>query len=188
MSENVPLDNPVPSVRRRRFGRHVWVTIALACVVFLAGVVTGAGFMTLRAEHRWHNRPSPAQVAQRITDRMKDQLKLSDAQAGKVRGILIDSQHFFSRLREQMQPKIRTEMNRVHDQINAVLSPAQRSQWKKMYQQMSNHWRWRDHHHWHHGMSPGSPGGPAPKLAPPDTPMMPGQSPGAGGPATSPGE
>lgn len=83
--------------------------------------------------------PDPAAMAQKITERMKSDLGLSDDQVSQVQQIFTDTQ---SRLQEERQARLearRQKRNEVQDKIGAVLTEEQKAKYEEILKQRQEH-------------------------------------------------
>ncbi len=66
---------------------------------------------------------------------LESQLRLSPAQRDQVNRLMTEGQERIRALREGIDPEIRTEMQKTHEQIQAVLTPEQREQFQRLMKQ-----------------------------------------------------
>ena len=132
-------DQPIAPVTRPR-RRWVW-TILLALVIFVSGVLVGGGltfkFITSGFKRSFQD---PAVLADRITQRMKKRLKLTDQQAVQFRGIILEQQKAFQSLRKQVRPQLEAQIEKTRQELAAVLTPEQARKWEKHFRHFLKFW------------------------------------------------
>ena len=132
-------DQPVaPVIRPRR--RWVW-PVLLALVIFVSGVVVGGG-LTFKIITSGFKRSfqDPEVSAERITNRMKRRLDLTDEQFVQVRRIILERQKAFQSMRKQVRPQLEAQIEKTRQELAAVLSPEQARKWEKRFGQFLKFW------------------------------------------------
>ncbi len=118
-------DLPAPRSMRARN----WLSLGMVAVVFCAGVLVGV------AAARTMQTPKPLaslnEIPTRVADRMQRDLHLSDDQRDRLEQIARSHQAQLRRIRAQIAPEIRAEMNQIIDEMAAVLSPEQAERWRR---------------------------------------------------------
>ena len=71
---------------------------------------------------------------------MKRRLALDDQQFRQVEEILRRRQAALQEIRREFQPLIETELDRVEDEISAVLSDEQRQKWESHFGHLRRTW------------------------------------------------
>lgn len=129
------LELPVPRKRRP------WRSLLLGLGILLCGILIGAGItvivlqkMVLYAVHH------PEQVPTRLTERLRGKLGLSDDQAKKIRAILNERQKAFQALRRATRPKMEREIERLEEDVAAVLDENQARKWRKRFDRLRRQW------------------------------------------------
>ena len=105
-------DQPVaPVIRPRR--RWVW-PVLLALVIFVSGVLVGGG-LTFKIITSGFKRSfqDPEVSAERITNRMKKRLDLTDEQVVQVRRIILEQQKAFQSMRKQVRPQLEAQIEKT---------------------------------------------------------------------------
>jgi len=100
--------------------RRVYIYFILT---FLLGVILGGAgtfFFTWYTGH-WHMRFD----RQRIVDRMRRDLNLSDNQAQQLKQIMDETDVKFKELRKQTAPAFNNVRNEMHDRIRRILTSEQ---------------------------------------------------------------
>ena len=132
-------DQPVaPVIRPRR--RWVW-PVLLALVIFVSGVLVGGG-LTFKIITSGFKRSfqDPEVSAERITNRMKRRLDLTDEQFVQVRRIILERQKAFQSLRKQVRPQLEAQIEKTRQELAAVLSPEQARKWEKRFGHFLKFW------------------------------------------------
>ncbi len=128
-------DQPTaPVIRPRR--RWIW-TILLALLIFISGVVVGGG-LTFKVIASGFKRSfqDPSVSAERITQRMKKKLDLTDEQAAQVHRIIFEQQKAFQSLRKQ----VKAQIGETRQQLKAVLTPEQSAKLEKQFRRFMKFW------------------------------------------------
>jgi len=136
LAESKPTE-PLPRPARRRR----WVTILLALVIFLSGVIVGAGafglglrnFVLRRIHHPELGPPATAAWLQR-------KLELTDPQTTEIEKILRQRQAALVAIRREVQPAVEAELDLLEEQVSDVLDPEQRNQWHNWLGRMRRTW------------------------------------------------
>ena len=132
-------DQPVaPVIRPRR--RWVW-PVLLALVIFVSGVLVGGG-LTFKIITSGFKRSfqDPEVSAERITNRMKKRLDLTDEQFVQVRRIILERQKAFQSMRKQVRPQLEAQIEKTRQELAAVLSPEQARKWEKRFGHFLKFW------------------------------------------------
>ena len=132
-------DQPIaPVIRPRR--RWVW-TVLLALVIFISGVLVGGGlsFKIITSGFK-RSFQDPEVSAERITNRMKRRLDLTDEQCVQVRRIILERQKAFQSMRKQVRPQLEAEIEKTRRELAAVLTPDQARKWEKSFRHFWEFW------------------------------------------------
>jgi len=132
-------DQPVaPVIRPRR--RWVW-PVLLGLVIFVSGVLVGGG-LTFKIITSGFKRSfqDPEVSAERITNRMKRRLDLTDEQVVQVRRIILERQKAFQSMRKQVRPQLEAQIDKTRQELAAVLSPEQARKWEKRFGHFLKFW------------------------------------------------
>jgi hypothetical protein len=132
-------DQPVaPVIRPRR--RWVW-PVLLALVIFVSGVLVGGG-LTFKIITSGFKRSfqDPEVSAERITNRMKKRLDLTDEQVVQVRWIILEQQKAFQSMRKQVRPQLEAQIEKTRRELAAVLTPDQARKWGKRFNLFLKFW------------------------------------------------
>jgi len=139
-------DQPVaPVIRPRRR----WVgPVLLALVIFVSGVLVGGG-LTFKIITSGFKRAfqDPEVSAERITNRMKKRLDLTDEQVVQVRRIILEQQKAFQSMRKQVRPQLEEQFGKTRRELAAVLTPAQARKWEKRFSHFLKFWLPPDGNH-----------------------------------------
>ena len=125
----------LPPVPRRRFR---WLRTLL---VFFAGIVVGGAmtviFIVHRVEHAIHH---PEDAPPRITKYLTRKLDLSPAQHDQVLSIVQQRQQSLLALRQEIRPRLNTQLEELRVEIDNVLNADQRAKWEKLYRDTKDRW------------------------------------------------
>jgi len=138
---------------------NVWKIVCATLVIFIAGIVTGVVLVRLgeggakpggRPVREFASRPQP-QPPNRSTDNpgnpnsgpmgrefvaaLERQLQLTPEQREQVNKLMREGQERIRALRQNIEPEVRQEMQRTHEQIQALLTPEQREQFLSLIKQ-----------------------------------------------------
>ena len=132
-----PAASAVPPPRRE--GR--WLIVLLFVVVFLCGIICGAGvtaFAALRIVRQaiLHPEGHPDRGARWL----KSRLNLTDPQFEEVRKILTEQNVALGRIRSEVRPRIVERLETTNEEIAKVLTPAQQVKWRNLVQRLRERW------------------------------------------------
>ena len=115
-------------------GRRRWPMIVLMIVVFAAGIAIGAGGTVVYFDQtsRYY-RAHPELFPQRMAERLRGRLGLSRQQARQVREIIARRWPAMQEARRQAYPLVKPELDRMHQEIAAVLNDRQRQRWDEYF-------------------------------------------------------
>ena len=105
-------------------------TLALLALVFVLGVALGAvghsiadrRVLGARTQTLAQTRPNPPRAVARLTG----ELNLTPNQQKQLSAILMDMQHRFDAVHQQVNPQFEQIREQGHDQIRQILTPEQR--------------------------------------------------------------
>jgi hypothetical protein len=109
------------------------LAIALLVVLFGGGVGVGIGL-----DRAWLRPPAPARDGDervrvaRIVEKFRRDLKLTEAQAGRVAEILRGGRARISSIRTRIQPEVRAERVKMRTEISSLLDETQRARYAEM--------------------------------------------------------
>jgi hypothetical protein len=127
----------LPPPPRRRWG---W-TLLLLLAIFVSGLAIGAVGAVVYVRHQLLTAiHSPEVMPERLTQRLRRRLSLSDEQTAKVLAILQSRQRELQKIRARAQPEVEAQLNQVAEEIAAVLNPQQREKWLTGFRQMRELW------------------------------------------------
>ncbi len=125
-----------PAPKRRR-----WLMWALLVVVFLSGVVCGAGLMLSHVLRQTQAAVrSPELRAEQGTRWLSRRLDLTADQKSKVHRILQDQAHAMARLRQEILPEAQAQFDQTEKDISAVLTPKQQKKWHETASDLRRRW------------------------------------------------
>ena len=132
-------DQPIAPVTRPR-RRWIW-TVLLALVIFISGVLVGGGlsFKIITSGFK-RSFQDPAVSAERITNRMKKRLDLTEEQVVQVRRIILEQQKAFQSMRKQVRPQLEAQIEKTRRELATVLTPEQARKWEKRFNHFLKFW------------------------------------------------
>jgi hypothetical protein len=114
-----------------------WRPLLLGVLILVCGIAIGSGGtvvvmkrMILRAIQH------PERIPQRITDRMRGKLNLTEDQATKVKAILTEHQKKIQALLRQIQPGVNEEFVKAKEDVAATLNPDQAKKWRERFDRL----------------------------------------------------
>ena len=127
-----PLHRP-----RRRWLR----TTLLALAIFVSGILIGGGITFKIISHAYkRSLQDPEATAERMTQRMKKRLDLTDGQVIQTRRILLERMRAFQALRREFRPRLEAQIETTRRQMRAVLTPQQAERWEKDFDRLLKFW------------------------------------------------
>lgn len=126
---------PAPAPRRR------WVMIVLVALVFLCGVVCGAGVTAVGVVHILRDVVRhPETRSDRAARFLSRRLDLNDDQRRQVHAILQRQAADLESLRGEIWPRVLQRLQSSETEIAAVLTPAQQEKWKSLAGKLRENW------------------------------------------------
>jgi hypothetical protein len=130
-SEN--LDSPTVLLRRL----HRWRMAFFGLMILIAGLTTGAAVTLLVVDWRGPDRPGPPDRAyQMMLGRIMPRLHLSPEQAEQAGPVLRKYMQRLEDIREQGRLQISKELQRMDEEMSAVLRPDQQQLWRNLMQDL----------------------------------------------------
>jgi hypothetical protein len=139
MSELTPIaleaGLPTPQKPRR------WRSVVLGLVIFTCGLTIGAGVTVIVVRKMIvHAITHPEELPQRITQRLRSKLSLTDEQAARIRSIIAKRQRAIQEIRREFQPRLEKELDSAEEEVAAVLGPEKAKPWRKRLDQLKRLW------------------------------------------------
>ena len=120
--------------RRRRF----WV---LWLAIFLSGALIGTGVTLATLRHVVLSTVQhPERLPRRIASWLRGPLHLSIEQQQAVEAVFRERQHAIWAIRRQAQPGVEAELNRLREEVAAVLNAEQASKWAERFNRLRARW------------------------------------------------
>ena len=99
------LELPLPRKRRP------WRSILLGLIILFCGILIGAGVTVILLQRVvFYAIHHPEEIPNRLTERLRNKLSLTDDQTKKVKAILTERQKAFTELRHVTRPKVEREL------------------------------------------------------------------------------
>jgi hypothetical protein len=129
------LELPIPPRRRP------WRSLLLGLIILLCGILIGTGGTVIVLQkvvlYAIHH---PEEVPNRVAERMRNKLGLSDEQTKKVKAILAERQRAFLALRRAARPKVEQELERLREEVATILDKNQARKWRKRFDALTRQW------------------------------------------------
>ncbi len=114
-----------------------WRSFLLGALILVCGIAIGTGGTVIVMKHIIISAcRHPENVPQRITDRMRGKLGLTDDQAAKVKTILTERQKKIQALLRQIQPEVDKQFQNAKEEVAAVLKPDQAKKWRARFDRL----------------------------------------------------
>jgi hypothetical protein len=142
MNESNPQKTDLPNAvawtpRRSR----LWARFLLWLIIFVSGGAAGAGVTLIVIRQRvLHAIQHLDEMPARIAGCLRQRYDLSDRQTQQVEEILVRRQHALRVIRRQFQPEVERELDRLQEDISAVLDDKQRTKWQEYFQKLRQTW------------------------------------------------
>jgi Spy/CpxP family protein refolding chaperone len=114
----------------------IWIVFV---VVFALGCATGAaldGVYRSRAASAGHTEEDRKREAEAHFNKMRDDLKLSDDQAAKIRGVLEETRIEYKQLRNDLRPRFDEPRLKARARIRELLNDEQRRKFDEITAQV----------------------------------------------------
>jgi len=129
------LELPLPRKRRP------WRSLLLGLIILFCGILIGAGITVILLQRVvFYAIHHPEEVPNRLTERLRNKLSLTDEQTKKVKAILTERQKAFMALRRVMRPKMERELKCLREDVAAVLDKNQARKWSKRFDRLRPQW------------------------------------------------
>jgi hypothetical protein len=120
--------------------RHRWLrSLVCGMVILMCGMVIGGSavgwFVHARVMELIH---TPEIVPEHITEAMERRLGLTEQQADEVLAIYNKYLERFLERRRQLRPQVEADIEALHSEITAVLSPEQNKKWSKRFEKIKS--------------------------------------------------
>lgn len=127
-----------------------WKLIVGFVIVFLAGGMTGV-FVSASFAHHFFFGPHRGMMSERMRNRLRTELRLSDEQVAKISPIIDKAAAELDAIRLETGKRVHETFAEAHRQIAADLTPEQRA---KLQEIEARHRRW---FHYAHGTCESTP-------------------------------
>lgn len=109
----------------------------LGLLILICGIAIGTGGTVVVMKHIILNAIQHSErVPQRITDRMRGKLGLTEDQAAKVKAILTERQKKIQALLRQVRPEVDKEFEKAKEEVAAILKPDQAKKWRERFDRL----------------------------------------------------
>lgn len=121
--------------------RRRWLSIVLALVIFVSGVLVGGGVTVLVAVRQIRDVIAhPERAPDRIVARLHSKLKLNDQQTKQVEQIVKRRQAALIEIRRTVQPQVLEQLDQFEREVADVLKPDQKQRWHELLANLRTQW------------------------------------------------
>ncbi|HEX4056360.1 MAG TPA: hypothetical protein VHX86_19025 [Tepidisphaeraceae bacterium] len=113
-------------------------TILLVAIIFVAGGATGWGVAILYRPPPPMGMEPPAPPVNVMVARLREDLLLSNDQATQVKEIYKQRNDALQAIREQMGPQLKSQYDKLNQQMKQVLNPQQFQRWHERFEDIRN--------------------------------------------------
>jgi hypothetical protein len=136
-TDDSPPASPAAPPPRRRW----WLRLILVLVIFVSGVLVGTGGTVLVIRNRVLTVVRhPEQMPQRMVNRLRWPLGLSDEQAVELEQVFERRQESLQRLRRRFQPELEAELDQIEAEVADVLDEEQQQRWQEYFGHIRRTW------------------------------------------------
>jgi hypothetical protein len=140
MSDTQPAQNEEASVRPRRRRHWLW-SVLIGAAILICGIIIGVCLTLVVVRNRvidliQHPRKRTAAMVRRLDGA----LNLSEQQRKEVRAVLERHRAEFERIRRDVHPRIRTQIESLDHDISAVLDEEQKRKWERYLTRLRRLW------------------------------------------------
>ena len=108
-------------------------------LVFVAGGVTGGFIYSARTSHHFLGPPYSGRLADRMTERLRSELKLTSDQLAKLSPIIDETASKLEAIRTETAGRVRQTITEAHQKIFPNLTPEQQSRLNAMDEKHRRH-------------------------------------------------
>lgn len=124
-----------PAIERRIRRRRMVRLLALTVIIFICGGAAGWGVgVLLRRPPPMSMGFGPEPPLDRMVRQLRDELLLSDDQARQVHQIYQQREDALHAIRQKMEPELKSEYDKLDEQMKGVLNSAQYQRWSERFQ------------------------------------------------------
>jgi Spy/CpxP family protein refolding chaperone len=125
-------------------GISKWKIVLYLAAIFAAGGVSGWVVAAKTTKERIFSPPAPKEISSHFCDRLFSQMNLSPEQSQKIKAISDRYAKEVDGVRDEQWRRIRQAANNRNAQINAILTPDQRTQFEEIERERRESNRNRD--------------------------------------------
>ena len=123
-----------PTIEKPRRKRRLWLKILLIILVLFSGIIIGAGGTAIAVGRTLRTVfEQPQRLPEIMTRNMQRRLRLTDEQADKVRAVLETRIANIREIMKETHPRLRAEIEAMHDEISTILDENQREKWEQRF-------------------------------------------------------
>jgi hypothetical protein len=106
----------------------------MSAVLVLCGIFIGSGLTLMALKRRVDEfRSRPDLLSQRMLDRMKTDLELTDSQSEEIRKIFTEARREAGQMRERNRAQTQAFFREFQGDVAQVLTPSQQSEWEEWF-------------------------------------------------------
>ena len=133
MNQTQQIENPTLLIQKV----HRWRMAFFGLVILLAGIVIGVAATFLMTDYvPAQPPPAPEFAAERMIERLRNQLRLSPDQVGRIVPIIQRRMQILQDIRASARPKIAEQLRLMNEEISTILREDQRRLWQKHLQRL----------------------------------------------------
>jgi hypothetical protein len=122
-------------------GRGSARRLVLLCVIFISGVVIGAGLTICTGAKDWPRPPRTSeQRRDALTERIAEKLQFNGEQTEQLRGVLGERIAQVMELQWSISPAKRVQAELLRDQVEAICTDKQGAAWGELYGRLEAKW------------------------------------------------
>jgi hypothetical protein len=121
--------------------RRWWLRLVLTLVIFVSGALVGTGGTVLVIRNRvLSGIHHPEQMPQRMVNRLRWPLGLSEEQAVELEQVFERRQASLQQLRRRFQPELEAELDQIEVEVADVLDEEQQKRWQEYFGHIRRTW------------------------------------------------
>lgn len=140
MSDTQAAENKEPSARPRRRRHWLW-SVLIGAAILICGIIIGACMALVVVRNRVIDLiQHPQKRTAAMVRRLDHALDLSEEQRKEVREVLKQHRSEFEKIRREVHPRIRNQIESLDRDISAVLDEEQKKKWDRYLTRLRRLW------------------------------------------------
>lgn len=133
--------NEQPHVPLRRPGRAGLRRVLLLCVIFISGLVVGAGLTICTGAKDWPRPPKTLEERRdALAGRIGEKLRFSEDQRARLGEIIGQRMEKVYEIQRTVSPAKRVQAELLYRQIRELCTDQQKPQWDELYARLEARW------------------------------------------------